>query len=73
MVNDNLNILHNACFHEQFPPKEARRKAEKKDWYITAVQGSWLNIAKYELLVLSRKLLKPRMAGHSYSYRKSLS
>ncbi len=62
LVTDNLNIHHNACLYEQFPPKEARRIAEKIEWHYTPVHGSWLNIAECELSVLRRQCLKPRMA-----------
>ncbi len=61
LVTDNLNIHHNACLYEQFPPKEARRIAEKIEWHYTPVHGSWLNIAECELSVLRRQCLKPRM------------
>ena len=61
LVADNLNIHHAACLYERYPPKEARRIAEKIEWHYTPVHASWLNIAECELSVLRRQCLRPRM------------
>ena len=40
LVVDNLNIHHPAALYARFPPKVARRLAERIEWHYTPVHGS---------------------------------
>ena len=60
LVLDNLNTHSPASLYEAFPPAEAQRLADKLEIHHTPKHGSWLNIAEFELSVLSRQCLDRR-------------
>ena len=62
LVMDNLNTHNAASLYTAFPPKEARRLAERLEIHYTPKHGSWLNIAEIELSVLKRQCLAGRIA-----------
>ncbi len=62
LVQDNLNTHAPASLYEAFPPKEARRIAQRFEWHYTPKHGSWLNLAESELAVLSNQCLARRIA-----------
>ena len=57
LVLDNLNTHTYASLYEAFEPAEARRLIDRPELVYTPKHGSWLNIAKTELNVLSRQCL----------------
>jgi len=61
VVMDNLNTHKLASLYETFPPKRARRIAEKLEIHHTPKHGSWLNMAEIELSVLARQCLDQRL------------
>jgi uncharacterized small protein (DUF1192 family) len=62
LVRDNLNTHKPASLYEAFPPEEARRLVERFEWHYTPKHGSWLDMAKFELSVLSIQCLGRRIA-----------
>ena len=62
LVMDNLNTHGITSLYEAFPPKEARRLAERLDIHYTPKHGSWLNMAEIELSVLKGQCLDRRIA-----------
>lgn len=62
LVQDNLNTHSKASLYEAFPPAEAKRLAERFEWYYTPKHGSWLNMAESELGVLASQCLDRRIA-----------
>jgi len=61
LVMDNLNTHSTASLYAAFPPKEARRLAEKLEIHHTPKHGSWLNIAEIELSVFKRQCIAGRI------------
>ena len=61
LVHDNLNTHVPAALYEAFPPAEARRLAERFEWRYTPKHGSWLNMAEFELSVLTGQCLDRRI------------
>ena len=61
LVMDNLNTHNVSSLYEAFPPKEARRLAERLEIHYTPKHGSWLNIAEIELSVLKSQCLDRRI------------
>ena len=61
LVQDNLNTHKKASLYEAFPPAEARRIIERFEWVYTPKHGSWLDMAEYELGVLSNQCLDRRI------------
>jgi hypothetical protein len=61
VVLDNLNTHKAASLYAAFPPEEARAIARKIEFHFTPKHGSWLNIAKIELAVLSNICLSQRI------------
>jgi DDE superfamily endonuclease len=61
LVQDNLNTHSKASLYEAFPPAEAKRLAERFEWYYTPKHGSWLNMAESELGVLTSQCLDRRI------------
>ena len=61
LVQDNLNTHKPASLYEAFPPAEARRLVERFEWHYTPKHGSWLDMAEYELGVLSSQCLDRRI------------
>ena len=61
LVLDNLNTHKLASLYEVFPPKQARRLAERFEIHHTPKHGSWLNVAEIELSVLTRQCLARRI------------
>lgn len=57
LVMDNLNTHTIGSLYEAFPPKEARRLANKLEIHYTPKHGSWLDMAEIEIGVLSRQCL----------------
>ena len=62
LVMDNLKTHGITSLYEAFPPKEARRLAERLDIHYTPKHGSWLNMAEIELSVLKGQCLDRRIA-----------
>ena len=63
LVTDNLNTHSPACLYERFEPAEARRLTQRFEWHYTPEHGSWLNMAKIELSILSRQCTNRRIAN----------
>ena len=61
LVMDNLNTHSIASLYEAYPPKEARRLAERLEIHYTPKHGSWLNVAEIELSVLKGQCLAERI------------
>ena len=61
LVQDNLNTHKPASLYEAFPAAEARRLVERFEWHYTPKHGSWLNMARSELSVLSCQCLDRRI------------
>ena len=61
VVLNNLNTHNPASFYVAFELDEARRLVERFEFHFTPKHGSWLNMAKIELSVLSRQHLKRRI------------
>jgi hypothetical protein len=62
LVCDNLNTHTLGALYETFPPKEAKRLADRIDIRYTPKHGSWLNMAEIELSVLTKQCLSRRIA-----------
>ena len=62
LVCDNLNTHEPGSFYEAFDAETARRLARKIRIVHTPKHGSWLDIAKIELSVLSRQNFNRRIA-----------
>jgi hypothetical protein len=63
LVLDNLNTHTPGALYEAFEPQEARRLLRKLEFHYTPKHGSWLNIAEIEISILSRQVLKQRIAS----------
>ncbi len=61
LVQDNLNTHKPASLYEAFPAPEARRLVERFEWHYTPKHGSWLDMAEFELSVLSGQCLDRRI------------
>ena len=61
LVQDNLNTHKPASLYEAFPAPEARRLVERFEWHYTPKHGSWLNLAEFELSVVSTQCLDERI------------
>jgi hypothetical protein len=61
VVLDNLNTHKVASLYEAFPAEQARTLARKLELHYTPKHGSWLNIAEFELAVLSNMCLPQRI------------
>jgi hypothetical protein len=61
LMEDNLSTHKPASLYEAFPAAEARRLVERFEWHYTPKHGSWLNMAEYELSVLSGQCLDRRI------------
>ena len=61
VVLDNLNTHRPASLYQTFAPVEARRILKRLEFHYTPKHGSWLNMAKIELSVLSRQCLGRRI------------
>lgn len=62
VVLDHLNTHTKAALYAAFPPKEAKRIADKLEFRFTPKHGSWLNMAECEFAVLMRQCLNRRLA-----------
>jgi transposase len=62
LVMDNLNTHVKSALCETFPPREAKRIADKLEIHYTPKHGSWLNMAEIELSVLTRQRLDRRIS-----------
>jgi hypothetical protein len=61
VVQDNLNTHSPASLYKAFEPAEAQRIVSRLEFCYTPKHGSWLNMAKIELSVLSRQCLERRI------------
>jgi len=61
LVMDNLNTHTLASLYEAFAPDEARRLAERFEVHYTPKHGSWLNMAEFEIGVMSKQCLNRRI------------
>ena len=61
LVQDNLSTHRKASLYEAFPAIEARRLVERFEWHNTPKHGSWLDLAKSELGVLTSQCLDRRI------------
>ena len=61
LVQDNLNTHTPASLYAAFPPAEARRLVNRFEWHYTPKHGSWLDMAKSELAVLTTQCLSRRI------------
>ena len=57
LVQDNLSTHNTASLYEALRAAEARRLVERLEWHYTRKHGSWLDMAEYELAVLSTQCL----------------
>ena len=60
LVIDQLNTHSAASFYAAFPPREAKRLAEKLEIHYTPKHGSWLNMAEIALSALGWQCLARR-------------
>jgi len=58
LITDNLNTHSPASLYKAFPPEEARRIANRFEWYYTPLHGSWLDMAEIEIGIMCRQALK---------------
>ena len=58
VVLDNLNIHRMTSLYETFPAAEARRIMKRLEFHHTPKHASWLNMAEFELSVLTRGCLR---------------
>jgi DDE superfamily endonuclease len=65
VVQDNLNIHKPASLYEAFPAVEARRLVERFERHYTPKHGSGLDMAEFELSVLSGQCLDRRIPNKS--------
>lgn len=63
LVQDNLNTHSPASLYACFPRAEARRLAERFEWYFTPKHSSWLIMAEAELSVLARQCMSERIGS----------
>ncbi|MBE9046259.1 IS630 family transposase [Pleurocapsales cyanobacterium LEGE 10410] len=61
LVCNNLNTHNIASLYKAFPAPKAHRLARRLEIYYTPRNGSWLNVAKTELSVLSQQCLTWRI------------
>jgi hypothetical protein len=61
LVCDNLNTHTGGSLYEAFPPPEAKRWCDRREFHPTPKHGSWLNMAETELSVLSEQCLDRRI------------
>ena len=61
VVLDNLSTHTPAALYTAFAPAEAKRIWDRLEVHYTPKHGSWLNMAEFELSVLSRQCLKRRI------------
>lgn len=61
LIMDNLNTHKPASLYKAFAPAEARRIIKKLEIHYTPKHGSWLDIAKIELNVMTRQCLSRRI------------
>jgi hypothetical protein len=61
LICDNLNTHKIASLYEAFPPAEAKRLRDRLEIHCTPKRGSWLNVAKIELSLLTRQCLQRRL------------
>ena len=61
LVQDNLYIHAKASLYEAFPAPEARRLVERFEWHYTPKHRSCLDLAEFELGVLSSQCLDRRI------------
>ena len=60
LVQDNLNTHRPTSLYAAFPAPEARRLVNRFEWHYTPPHGSWLDMAEYELAVLTTQCLSRR-------------
>jgi hypothetical protein len=61
LVQDNHSSHKPQAFYEVYPPQIARAYLERITFEFTPAHGSWLNMAEFELSVLSRQALGNRV------------
>jgi hypothetical protein len=61
LVQDDLSTHSPASLYEAFPAAEARRLVERFEWHNAPKDGSWLDMAKSELVALSSQCLDRRI------------
>jgi DDE superfamily endonuclease len=62
---DHLHTHTPAALSEIFPPAEARRILQKRDFRYTPKHGSWLNMAEIAFAVLSTQCLDRRIPAQA--------
>ena len=58
LVQDNHSAHKPEAFYEVYPPEKAKQYLDRLIFEFTPAHGSWLNMAEFELSVLSRQALK---------------
>ena len=71
LVMDNLNTHHPSSLYEAFETAEARRIAERLEIHYTPKHGSWLNMAEFEISVMTRQCLDRRIPDRSVLRREA--
>ena len=61
LVQDNLSTHTPASLYAAFPAPEARRLVNRFEWHYTPKHGSWLDMAEFELAVLTNQCLSRRI------------
>ncbi len=69
LVQDNHSAHKPEAFYEFYPPQKARAYLDRIEFQFTPPHGSWLNMAEFELSVLSRQLLNKRCGGQQELFR----
>ena len=70
---DNLNTHRINSLYEAFSPAEASRIANRLEIHYTPKQGSWMDIAEYELSILGRQCLGSRRIPDLDSLQRELT
>ena len=58
LVQDNHSAHKPEAFYEAYPAEKAKQYLDRLNFEFTPAHGSWLNMAEFELSVLSRQALK---------------
>ena len=58
LVQDNHSAHKPEAFYEAYSAKKAKQYLDRLNFEFTPAHGSWLNMAEFELSILSRQALK---------------
>ena len=73
VVQDNLNTHDVSAFYEHLPADEARKLAERFEFFYTPKAASWLNMIEIEFSALARQCLNRRIPSMEVLTREVLA